>query len=131
MEHPHVFETPVSNGDAPLDVAGELAADRLKLVRRLSQADNFRDVQIANAPGESAMPEVWVARMLRAIGAVLMFATALSVLRDLTLARGAPLHGLTAEVLAFGIGLAVFACSSWLAPRPWRWFLLAAYSLLV
>jgi hypothetical protein len=77
------------------------------------------------------MPEVWVARMLRASGVVIMFATALSSFRDFSIPHGAQRYGLAAEMVAFGIGLVCFACPSRLSLRPWRWFLFASFTLLV
>jgi PAS domain S-box-containing protein len=76
------------------------------------------------------MLEVWVARMLRASGAMLMCATAFFFFRDLAIARGAQPHGLATEVVVSGIALACLVFS-WLFPRPWRLLLFASYCLLV
>src|SRR6266849_6394048 len=102
MAHSQAFATPVSDGDTRVDVV----SDRLKLDRKPSRTQNILDTDCRNTRADPLVPGVWVARMLRACGAALMFATALSSFRDLSIPHGAHLHGLAAEVVAFGIGLA-------------------------
>src|ERR1019366_3525891 len=60
-------------------------------------------------------------------GIVLAFATALSLVEDLSHPGALPLRSITADL----IGLTVFCFSSWLSLRQWRWLALGAYIVLV
>src|SRR5689334_17370615 len=126
MEHPHVSETRVPDGDAH-----RLAeANGLKLDHAQIRAENTLRRFGSNAASESALPNIWVARMLRAGGGAVMLASSPSLFRDIFIHGNAQMPWLLADAGAFGLGVTLFVGSSWLSPRPWRSFLFVSYCLL-
>src|ERR1019366_10567881 len=64
-------------------------------------------------------------------GIVLAFATALSLVEDLSHPGALPLRSITADLIGVVFGLTAFCFSSWLSLRRWRWLALGAYIVLV
>ena len=77
------------------------------------------------------VPEVWVARMLRAGGAVIVVSTSLSVVNDLLAQNLSLPYTVGCDSIALSIGVVSFAFASWLSSRRRRPLLLVAYSLMV
>jgi PAS domain S-box-containing protein len=78
-----------------------------------------------------AVPEIWVARMLRAGGAVIVVSTLLSVATDLSTNNPSRLYSVVADLISFAIGVIAFSFASWLSSRRWRPLLLGAYCLML
>jgi PAS domain S-box-containing protein len=85
----------------------------------------------ANASVGPPVPEVWVARMLRALGAVIVMSAALALVADLPARSRWELYALGPDAVALAIGSVAFLCASWASSRRWRPIVFGAYSLIV
>src|SRR5216684_7361829 len=121
MKHPHVSETAVSDWYAPVDAG----ADRLQLDHWHLRSESARDASKRNAP-PSTMPEVWVARMLRSVGIVIVISEVAAVISDLSFARPVIFYALASDSIGLLIGAVTIAYAAIMSTRSWRPALFAA-----
>jgi signal transduction histidine kinase/DNA-binding NarL/FixJ family response regulator len=77
------------------------------------------------------VPNIWVAKMIRAAGAVVIITSLLSIIERDLLTSTIAQWGLASDVISLLIAGFVFVCASWLSTRHWEPVLLAACSLLL
>ena len=99
-------------------------------VRSLALPGKDRNSQSVHSQS-SPVPRIWVARMLRAGGAVIVVSTVLAVVTDLSTRGPVRVYSLGSDCIALAIGVVAFAFAGWLSSRRWRPLLLSAYGLMI